>query len=619
MKRGSDRFNDDQHESAGDMMHDKHSHPGCEEKFAALPEGALEWKCKIHGGCSLDFFCKNHSCLCCEQCKQEGGYHHRCHVKPFNELSQGSIQKTFSATARRLNNLVKSAQKFSKDGLLRKQQAFEQNIQSAKDKIHTTFQMLRELIDAREQELLAEVDQVLADYSPFGSEEYVHGLDNAATALRRMNGMGSHLDVPRSKEAVHMIGEGHKAARELEMSLKGVVESLCKGATATMVFDDTLGETIKSLGEIKLDLVSTLPKITAEEVFSDKVAISWNPVPFNATYKVKMSANTRSGFVELYKGKETMCAIGNLRPDTEHVFWVQLKINNIWGGLNGPTVIKTLPPPGPSYVHGKLIDNNQIYLEWDRVPNAASYCLEMKEGDDGRYAVIYTGLKATFVKEVPHTGIGYAFRVKAMYSDNTSSLWSIEAIVSVEDDWICGWKECPEYVKANKAYHLVPGNPTIAIKTNASRELLDRTNYSTIIGSKPIPQNRTATWRVRIRRSRDDDGKCIFIGVAPQDIDQNTKINYVKCGWYLYCGASTLWSGPPLYTDHKGYGPRKKRGHYVGTGDTVGVVMNTKTGRLSFILRSVNYGTGHHAIPLDKPLVPCALVFFQGDSVELLK
>ena len=46
--------------------------------------------------------------------------------------------------------------------------------------------------------------------------------------------------------------------------------------------------------------------------------------------------------------------------------------------------------------------------------------------------------------------------------------------------------------------------------------------------------------------------------------------------------------------------------------------MDTKKGELSFALNGVNLGIAFDEIPLDKPLVPCTLLWCEGDSVELI-
>ena len=47
-------------------------------------------------------------------------------------------------------------------------------------------------------------------------------------------------------------------------------------------------------------------------------------------------------------------------------------------------------------------------------------------------------------------------------------------------------------------------------------------------------------------------------------------------------------------------------------------MMDTRKGELSFVLNGVNLGVAYEGIPLDKPLVPCVLFYFKGDSVELV-
>ena len=117
---------------------------------------------------------------------------------------------------------------------------------------------------------------------------------------------------------------------------------------------------------------------------------------------------------------------------------------------------------------------------------------------------------------------------------------------------------------------------------------------------------------------RENDGYGIFIGVAPFDIDQDEDDNYEKCGWYLDCYRSRVRFGPSRKYEGETYGPRKVDGEYVHTGDSVGVVMDTTQGELSFALNGVYLGVAFEGIPFDKPLVPCALLKFEGDSVELV-
>ena len=176
----------------------------------------------------------------------------------------------------------------------------------------------------------------------------------------------------------------------------------------------------------------------------------------------------------------------------------------------------------------------------------------------------------------------------------------------------CVWKECPDYVDEEMKYSVNEKNQRIATKINSN-------NYCTIIGNTALPHNKVTAWNIKILKSRND-GNSIDIGVAPSDIDQDGYSNYDKCGWYFDCYHSALWSGPPhnYKWPNKEYGPRKGNGQSIHIGDSVGVVMDTAKGELSFVVNGVNLGVAFDGIPLDKPLVPCVLLYWQGDSVELI-
>ena len=165
-------------------------------------------------------------------------------------------------------------------------------------------------------------------------------------------------------------------------------------------------------------------------------------------------------------------------------------------------------------------------------------------------------------------------------------------------------------VDEDKKYSVNEESPKIA--TNIGN------NYCTIIRNMTLPPNKTTSWSVKVLKSKNNNGGYIYIGVAPSDINQSENNNCSRCGWYIRCYDSKLFSGSPHHFMWKEYGPRKEEGEYVHTGDSVGVIMDTAKGELSFILKGVNYGVAYKGIPLDKPLVPCVILGNNGDSVELI-
>ena len=206
----------------------------------------------------------------------------------------------------------------------------------------------------------------------------------------------------------------------------------------------------------------------------------------------------------------------------------------------------------------------------------------------------------------------YGLKIRIVHQE-TSTQWSHEAkFTTPEFKDLCTWKECPDNVKEKMKYSVDEENPRIATKADEG----DWDFLCTVIGNTPLPLKKVASWSVKVLKSRKNDGGWIYIGIAPSDIDQN-EFNFNKCGWYLHCYDSVLRSGPPHEYFNKEYGPKKGSGKYAHTGDSVGVVMDTAKGELSFVVNGVNLGVAYEGIPLDKPLVPCVLLNQKGDSVEL--
>ena len=186
--------------------------------------------------------------------------------------------------------------------------------------------------------------------------------------------------------------------------------------------------------------------------------------------------------------------------------------------------------------------------------------------------------------------------------------WSDEAeFTTPEFKDLCVWKECPYNFCWRRKYSVDKENPRRATKQ-------DNSDWYTIIGSTALPPNKVTSWNIKILNSKNNDGERIYIGVAPFDINQNGN----NLGWYFGCYGSILDSGPPHNYRRKEYGPRKGDGKYVHTGDSVGVVMDTTKDELSFVVNGVNLGVAYEGIPLDEPLVSCVVLWYAGDSVELV-
>ena len=248
---------------------------------------------------------------------------------------------------------------------------------------------------------------------------------------------------------------------------------------------------------------------------------------------------------------------------------------------------------------------DSITLTWDAVEGASFYQIEVDESKFWDASTTNLFIKTRLLPETEHT-----FRVRAV-KRNSVSKWSNvvkERTEKPADFSGCVWKECPDYVDEENKYSVDEKNPRIAAKIGG--------DYCVIIGNTPLPPNKVTSWGIK---SGMAVGSAI-VGVAPSDIDQNLiGCTYpTEYGWYFYCCKSTLWSGPPYNYECKEYGPRKEDRKYVYTGDSVGVVMDTTKGDLSFVVDGVNLGVAYEGIPLGKPLVPCVILGNNGAPVELV-
>ena len=260
----------------------------------------------------------------------------------------------------------------------------------------------------------------------------------------------------------------------------------------------------------------------------------------------------------------------------------------------------------PSNVSVESTTQDSITLAWNDDWRASSYQVEMDGGKSLDRVTTNSFTKRGLLPDTEHT-----FKVRAVRGNSVSE-WS-DVVKGKAQKMPYGgvWKECPDDVYEERKYSVDEENPRIATKIGNSGF------WCTIIGNTTLPPNKVTSWSIKVLKSRGNDGNGILIGVASSDINQNESDNINKCGWYFHCYESTLISGPPHNYRYPGkeYGPRKEDGEYI---DSVGVVMDTAKGELSFALDGVNFGVAYERIPLDKPLVPCVILRYEGDSVELV-
>ena len=281
----------------------------------------------------------------------------------------------------------------------------------------------------------------------------------------------------------------------------------------------------------------------------------------------------------------------------------ELNVSGIWEYQRDATI------PTPFIIRTRTNGWDSITLSWTAIEGAAFYQIEV----DGSKS-LYVSATNTFTKKGFFQGREHSFRIRTVRGHSLSRWSNVVKGRTQDAPPFSGvvWVECPEYVEEEREYTLDEHSNRIASKADYVY------HPSTVIGDRPLPLNSVVSWRIRVMKSTECFYK-INVGVAPSDIDQNDcGHNHRKCGWYYDCSGSALWSGPPHRYLYKPYGPKRVSRDRIAAGTVVSVVMDTTNGDLSFALDGVNLGVAYRGIPLDKPLVPCVVLFAAPNSVELI-
>ena len=273
--------------------------------------------------------------------------------------------------------------------------------------------------------------------------------------------------------------------------------------------------------------------------------------------------------------------------------------------------------PSPKNVVVKDPTWNSVTLSWDPTEGPSYYQVETIECG-------YRDSSAAnqFVKSGLLPSKDYSFRVRAVYG-NKVSLWSNVAkakTLEVPSLSEYMWQKCPGYINESRRFTVDEGNPRIATKTVGDG------TCSIIKCNVPLPLDEVTSWSIKILKSECNDGRGIYVGVAPYDLykcinSYAVGVPYKEYGWYLNCNSLHLFSGPPYkYDDKKLYWwPKFSKGEeFARPGDAVGVVMDAKNGNIRFLLRGIDLGIGYKRVPLDKPLVPCVMIEKVNNSVEIV-
>ena len=163
------------------------------------------------------------------------------------------------------------------------------------------------------------------------------------------------------------------------------------------------------------------------------------------------------------------------------------------------------------------------------------------------------------------------------------------------------FKKSPLNFNISKEYDVSGVDNNILVKTGP-------TSLKTYIGEYELEKEIENKWKIEILNSKFNH---IMVGVTTIDCDLNA-FPLKKCGWYISCYTSNLYSGPP----HNYY---MKESNLKRIEDEITIIMNMSNGTLKFIIDDEDEGESYTNIPLDKPLVPVVILYDSNDKVKIIE
>ena len=131
-----------------------------------------------------------------------------------------------------------------------------------------------------------------------------------------------------------------------------------------------------------------------------------------------------------------------------------------------------------------------------------------------------------------------------------------------------------------------------------------------IVGDKEIPKDRISRWKIKINENKRKQGNDdIFIGIGPKSFNGNL---YNEC-WSI-CSLGTKVG---LYNKNNRSDYDNLKNNLI-KGDIIEVIVDRKSGNLSFAINNINHGIACSNIPKDDTLYPTIVFYEQGLSAEIV-
>lgn len=288
------------------------------EHVTSVQERIFRDDCPKHPGNVFEFYCPQHELLCCAECKDK--LHCGCAILDITRVDANKAKRDFHEIIERLEKEL-DAIKRGGSSIVSRHTEFEKSFSSMKNEITSIFNAARTALDAREKDLLDELD---AFYKETGQPE----IERRITELSRTEGT---------------LADGKKFFQEpwTESKKKEMLMRLCniknEDASFTLLEDSVrdlptinfhydkslVEETIGKFGEFFVSKRINPEKINIENVTPESFTVSWPPHVsmskyIRAHYEAELSPADKNSFKQVYSGSDTKFTVDGLLNDTTY-------------------------------------------------------------------------------------------------------------------------------------------------------------------------------------------------------------------------------------------------------------------------------------------------------------
>lgn len=570
--------------------------------------------CPTHESYFLDSFCPEHYELCCTKCVvSKDGHHNGCKVVPFDdEENLKSVKRNLAADIDLIEKEIKEIEENIIVELKKRQSEFDKNVQSVKGEITGLFQDIKKRLDAREKKLLRALEEI---YEERNLVRIIDTMSNMDKTIKTINAGKEAMSWEENDKDHTWDIVWNGCNTRAEVTSIGDLENDAGDAISNVpelsfVYDDDLSGAFGYIGDIYKD--TTVPDIIGTSDNCRRITLKWTDYDYEEEEEEEDDDDDCREERNVENDDGDDCKKDEEEDDGDD--FLKLDDDNDGNENNNDSIVKE---DNSDYDDESNDENNNCKSinKWDYV---YSICMKKTGSDNSEYKEVYKGStpECTIEDLIPETS--YTFYLSKVFAGGIYMRYFYNSVtvetLSYNFSELYAWKKCPENAKENQSYIISPNNPRIAVRSPKYNPFTN--TYSTVIGSIPLSCTKPLAWNIKIIESLRNNGNLIFVGIAPYDIDQTSNENMTSCGWYLECRTIKLCSGPPHNYVNESYGTRKRDKKCIQTGDSVDIVVNPNA-VITFIVNGDNYGAAYSGIPLDKPLVPCAILGYAGDSVEL--